>query len=1215
MVTSCNLPYRPLPERLERTRPNLTFSQYQGWSRLETKEGKIPLRSTTSLTTIINCNKNADSDYAEGQKQISNIKNERKKKNKRSPVCIYDHITVLDGEPQLYQCNVCSKKFKTKAHIKYHEFCQNGEKPFKCEQCGQGFIAKSHYEYHLRTHTGERPYVCPKCGKGFNQKGKVTRHMRSHTGEKPFICQQCGRGFSNAQALRSHFLIHTGERPYACNYCKKAFTGLTNLKKHLITHTGERPYECTDCGKAFGLKWTLDLHLRTHSAERPYSCEQCTRAFTNSKDLRRHLVIHSGERPFKCWICGTAFRRKDNLDRHIKNTHHQPKEVAKQLANEAAAEYLATKAKSDTQQNVISKSTRPRQERRGAPGGSNEKGEKNTSEIFITADLSPPDSPYISARQSLPSDLVSKEKPTDTLPSSSAVSTHEDTISNSTSRKKTKLIKNISGSTSEANQTVYGFADSKPVGQTQISKPSSGLKQEGISGEPVPSTSQHCLMISSESSNPNKNTTNSEMTITQVKLGAKASPHLQHAEILFSLSKKLGPSGKNASITSSSRRLINSFKKKRLLPETTADDQTEEVQIEHGNQKFTYPQEASKTMDSLENPEIESLPSTSHKISILPGKKIGNLNGLGPLKVRVNKKGIYKFSKFRRGNLKNSVISRTKPPLVQPSMKNDPCDDISDISVVSSPDSVRENKCQEPKESQAYVESINSETLNEMATSGGYKALPSAAKPKRKREHGRVYSHISIVNGLAGERPMYKCLICTKKFKTKAHMKYHEFCQNGEKPFKCEQCGKGLITKSHYEYHIRTHTGVKPYPCPKCGKRFNQRGKVTRHMQSHTSDRPFVCQQCGRGFRNPQSLRSHFFIHTGERPFQCKFCTRAFTGLTNLKKHLLVHTGERSHVCTHCGKSFGLKWTLGLHMRTHSAERPFPCDQCTRRFSNSKDLRRHLVIHSGIRPFQCWICGTAFRRKDNLDRHIKSTHNQPKEVAKALCDRAAEDYFAKSGQISNSTTNSCSPGANTVESNRPNHKNVRALTDEEAVPEAASTDQTGFQVLEDVPAPETVVMDDTDGAGEGKIELEACNSTSQLSDELATETPRAVKVEIPEEISPSVPVDFAGKSEVDTDIYSSSNSSSTTPTPSSEEKPTLDTLGVIITAESSPPGSIFTVSAEEASYILPDCQSVNPSNNFKEERDTTESRAEINSQDFDGDLLSYAHLQYFHHIS
>jgi uncharacterized Zn-finger protein len=55
----------------------------------------------------------------------------------------------------MFQCNVCAKKFKTKAHVKYHEFCLNGTKPFKCETCGQGFVAKSHFEYHLRTHTGK----------------------------------------------------------------------------------------------------------------------------------------------------------------------------------------------------------------------------------------------------------------------------------------------------------------------------------------------------------------------------------------------------------------------------------------------------------------------------------------------------------------------------------------------------------------------------------------------------------------------------------------------------------------------------------------------------------------------------------------------------------------------------------------------------------------------------------------------------------------------------------------------------------------------------------------------------------------------------------------------------------------------------------------------------------------------------------------------------
>ena len=80
--------------------------------------------------------------------------NETRGKKKRNPVPIHEHISIVSGDPLLYQCNVCMKKFKTKAHIKYHEFCRNGEKPFKCNECGQGFIAKSHFEYHIRTHTG-----------------------------------------------------------------------------------------------------------------------------------------------------------------------------------------------------------------------------------------------------------------------------------------------------------------------------------------------------------------------------------------------------------------------------------------------------------------------------------------------------------------------------------------------------------------------------------------------------------------------------------------------------------------------------------------------------------------------------------------------------------------------------------------------------------------------------------------------------------------------------------------------------------------------------------------------------------------------------------------------------------------------------------------------------------------------------------------------------
>ncbi|CAG7726079.1 unnamed protein product [Allacma fusca] len=178
---------------------------------------------------------------------------------KKRPVTIPEFVKIVeltDNTPSLYHCLKCGKKFKTKAHIKYHEFCADPNlKPFVCEICDKNFIAKSHFQYHQRTHTGERPYKCPK------------------------------------------FVYSVGK---------------------FILNTGERPFESHFCKKLFGLKWTLDLHLRTHSAENPFACDECDRAFSNYKDLKRHKINHIGLRPFPCKICGTDFKRKDNLERHIR---------------------------------------------------------------------------------------------------------------------------------------------------------------------------------------------------------------------------------------------------------------------------------------------------------------------------------------------------------------------------------------------------------------------------------------------------------------------------------------------------------------------------------------------------------------------------------------------------------------------------------------------------------------------------------------------------------------------------------------------------------------------------------------------------------------------------------------------------------------------------------------------------------------------------------
>jgi uncharacterized Zn-finger protein len=54
----------------------------------------------------------------------------------------------------MYTCTVCIKTFKRREHIRYHNFCATGDKPFKCDLCGQSFASKSHFECHHLNHTG-----------------------------------------------------------------------------------------------------------------------------------------------------------------------------------------------------------------------------------------------------------------------------------------------------------------------------------------------------------------------------------------------------------------------------------------------------------------------------------------------------------------------------------------------------------------------------------------------------------------------------------------------------------------------------------------------------------------------------------------------------------------------------------------------------------------------------------------------------------------------------------------------------------------------------------------------------------------------------------------------------------------------------------------------------------------------------------------------------
>ena len=262
------------------------------------------------------------------------------------------HSTNFNKSVTIFECEVCSRKFKNKSLYVKHVKSHTKARSHKCNECGKVFTSKSNLQAHLKLHYETRTFSCPHCAKEFKGKKSLMEHVSSrhnnekkfpcsqctesfssrhlknvherlHNGEQGYICDQCGDSFATAQGLSHHKSKHTGDYQFVCKTCGKGFNNQKLLEEHEHIHTGSKPYECNRCDKAFGNRGSLWVHMKQHDNVKPYVCTECSKGFTHSSHLAVHKRIHSGEKPYRCRFCPEAFISSNHLKRHMKSHPNQ----------------------------------------------------------------------------------------------------------------------------------------------------------------------------------------------------------------------------------------------------------------------------------------------------------------------------------------------------------------------------------------------------------------------------------------------------------------------------------------------------------------------------------------------------------------------------------------------------------------------------------------------------------------------------------------------------------------------------------------------------------------------------------------------------------------------------------------------------------------------------------------------------------------------------
>lgn len=115
------------------------------------------------------------------------------------------HHKTVHLKEKNYQCPTCEKRYDSSYRLRIHQNAHQGIRLFACPLCPQSFITSSALSRHKKTvHKQGELYECNVCFRKFNVAYNMRAHMVTHTGIKPHICQYCKADFHRKHKLVAH---------------------------------------------------------------------------------------------------------------------------------------------------------------------------------------------------------------------------------------------------------------------------------------------------------------------------------------------------------------------------------------------------------------------------------------------------------------------------------------------------------------------------------------------------------------------------------------------------------------------------------------------------------------------------------------------------------------------------------------------------------------------------------------------------------------------------------------------------------------------------------------------------------------------------------------------------------------------------------------------------------------------------------------------------